>query len=135
MEPLRRQQLETRIFDEIQTILTEGDRPYLQGLSPAELLEALENELRFVGLYAHSDTETPIVIRAILERHIEQWAKDFLAHKKQDIPESHIEIEASPFASIRPSAAVGILKTRVDHHISLISSAQDTHMQISPSRA
>ncbi len=135
MEPLTRQQLETRIFEAIQTILTEGDQSYLQGLSQADLLEALENELRFLGLYAHSDTETPVVIRTILERHIAQWAQDPASREQQDIPESHIAIDASPFAHIRASATAGILRTRVVPYISFTSPAQEPHMQISPNPA
>jgi hypothetical protein len=41
MDPLKRKELEERVFEEVQTILTEGDCPYLQGLSRAALLEAL----------------------------------------------------------------------------------------------
>jgi len=132
VEPLTRQQLETRILEAIQTVLAEGDQSYLQGLSQTDLFEALENEMRFRGLYAHSDTETPIVIRTILERHIAQWVQDLASRTKQAIPASHIEIEASPFARLRATASAGILRTKVALYISFTSPAQDPHMQISP---
>lgn len=79
MDPLTRKDLEKRIWKEVQIILTEGDRPYLRGLPRTTLVEALENELRFLGLYAHSDTETSAVIHTFLEQHIDQWRKDYLA--------------------------------------------------------
>ena len=77
MDPLKRKELEERVLEEVQTILTEGDRPYLQGLSCAALLEALENELRFLGLYVHGDSETPAVIHTLLEQHLDQWRTDY----------------------------------------------------------
>ena len=77
MDLLTRKDLEKHIWKEVQIILTEGDRTYLQGLPRAALVEALENELRFLGLYAHSDTEAPAVIHALLEQHIDQWRKDY----------------------------------------------------------
>jgi hypothetical protein len=77
LDPLKRKELEERVFAEVQTILTEGDRPYLQELSRAALLEALENELRFLGLYVHGDSETPAVIHTLLERYLDQWRIDY----------------------------------------------------------
>ena len=58
MDPGTRIQLKARIRQEVETMLTEGDRVYLQGLSPSALLEAVESELRFLGLYAHEDQES-----------------------------------------------------------------------------
>ena len=77
MDPLKRKELEERVFEEVQTILTDGDRPYLQELSRAALLEALENELRFLGLYVHGDSETPAAIHTLLEQHLDQWRTDY----------------------------------------------------------
>jgi hypothetical protein len=77
MDPLKRKELEERVYAEVQTILTEGDRPYLQELPRAALLEALENELRFLGLYIHGDSETPAVIHTLLEQHLDQWRIDY----------------------------------------------------------
>jgi len=77
VDPLKRKELEERVFAEVQTILTEGDRPYLQELSRAALLEALENELRFLGLYVHGDRETPVAIHTLLEQHLDQWRTDY----------------------------------------------------------
>jgi hypothetical protein len=77
MNPRQKKELEERVFEEVQTILTEGDRPYLQTLSRAALLEVLENELRFLGLYVHGDSETPAVIHSLLEQHLDQWRTDY----------------------------------------------------------
>lgn len=67
MDPGTRIQLKARIRQEVETILTEGDRVYLRELSPSALLEAVESELHFLGFYAHEDRETPAVIHRILE--------------------------------------------------------------------
>jgi len=66
MEPGSREVLMQRIHQEVRTILTEGDCVTLQGLPRQALLESLENELRFLGLYSHSDTETPCVMGVTL---------------------------------------------------------------------
>ena len=71
------QNLEECIEENVQIILTEGDRLYLQGLSRTDLVDALENELRFLGLYAHSDTETPAAIHALVDQRIDQWRRDY----------------------------------------------------------
>lgn len=73
MDSLERKQLEERLFGEVQKLLAIGDQNYIQGLSRTALLEALENELRFLGLYAHTDRETPEVIRTILEQNLGHW--------------------------------------------------------------
>ena len=85
MDPLARKHLEERIFEEVQTLLMEGDRTYLQGLSCATLLEAMENELRFLGLYAHSDVETPTMIHALLEQHLDWWRMRYLSQQDSSI--------------------------------------------------
>ena len=113
MELLARQQLETRIHEEIRTIFTnsrvsKGNRSYLQELSQSELLETLENELRFVGLYTYGDIEISVVVKSILEEYIEQWIQKFLSNEQQDVSESQIEIEASPFMHVSTNGPVGI---------------------------
>ena len=85
MDLLTRKHLEERIFGEVQTILLDGDCTYLQGLSRAALLEAMENELRFLGLYAHSDAETPIMIHAILEQYLDLWRMRYLSQQDSSI--------------------------------------------------
>ena len=91
MDPLTRQQLERRVEKEIRLLLTEGDIPYLRSLGHTEFVEALANELRFLGRYTHSDKETPIIIRALLENYIAHWK------------------QASPFVPIYDSAAAWIV--------------------------
>ena len=102
MDPGTRIQLKARIRQEVETMLTEGDRVYLQGLSPSALLEAVESELRFLGLYAHEDHETPVVIHKILEGHLDAWCQLYLWSPK-------VEIDASPLIQESHSAAVKIL--------------------------
>jgi hypothetical protein len=102
MDPGTRIQLKACIRQEVETMLTEGDRVYLQGLSPSALLEAVENELCFLGLYAHEDHETPVVIHRILEEHLDAWCQLYLWSPK-------VEIDASPFIQESQSEAVKIL--------------------------
>src|SRR2546426_7151596 len=131
--------LEERIREAVQQLLEAGDPAYLQGLSRQAFMDALENELRFLGLYRHDDHDTPARVHAFVEDHADQWRLEYLSQPppalssaQQDIPASHIEIEASPFVSLRASAAIGILRTKGGHYISFTARAQDPHMQISP---
>jgi hypothetical protein len=71
----------------------------LQGLSRLAFIEALENELRFLGLYSHGDQETPAVIHALVEEHIDQWRMHYalqqengLSSAPQPTPASRMEI-------------------------------------------
>jgi hypothetical protein len=102
MDPGTRIQLKARIRQEVETMLTEGDRVYLRGLSPSALLEAVESELHFLGFYAHEDRETPAVIHRILEEHLDAWCQLYLWSPK-------VEIDASPLIQESHSAAVKIL--------------------------
>jgi hypothetical protein len=99
MDPGTRTQLKAHIEREVETMLTEGDRIYLQGLSPSALLEAVESELHFLGLYTHEDHETPAVIHRILEEHLDAWCQLYLWSPK-------VEIDTSPFIQEYHSAAV-----------------------------
>ena len=65
--------LETRVKQEVLSMLTEGDWSYLNGLSHSAMIEALEGELGFLGLYSHKDTETPRFIKELLGRHLTKW--------------------------------------------------------------
>jgi hypothetical protein len=135
MEPSR--PLEERIREAVHQLLEAGDPAYLQGLARMAFIDALENELRFLGLYRHNDPETPARIRAFVEEHADQWRLEYLS-QQQDMPISHIEIEASPFVPIPASASKGILITKVDHYIRFTLAAHDSpisHMQISPDPA
>ena len=73
MDALARKHLEERVEKEVSIMLLEGDRDYLQGLSRAALLEVLEKELRFLGFYSYEDRETPVLIRDLLDRELDQW--------------------------------------------------------------
>lgn len=79
-------------------MLTEGDRTYLENLSFSALLEVVENELRFLGLYAHEDIETPAVIHRILEKNLDTWCEEYLWAPK-------VEIDSSPY--IQESQSLG----------------------------
>jgi hypothetical protein len=53
-------------------MLSEGDFDYLRSLSRTALGEVIENELRFLGLYAYEDHEAPMIIHALVEKHLDQ---------------------------------------------------------------
>jgi len=132
MDPLTRKHLEERIFEEVQTMLTVGDRSYLQGLSRAALLEAMENEFRFLGLYAHSDTETPTMLHAILEQHIDLWRMHYLSQQDSSIssaqpPTPAIPVEiTSPFVQKIVSAGSSFQIAKVPRYSDLL------HIQSNP---
>lgn len=73
MNTLARKALEERVEREARDLLKGGDKAYLSGLSRAGLLEALETELRFLGLYSREDRETPLMIRDILRQKLDAW--------------------------------------------------------------
>lgn len=75
MLPLEKKCLEQRILKEARLLLEVADQSYLQALpSRSAFIEALENELRFIGLYEHGDEETAQVIHAILEEQFDELA-------------------------------------------------------------
>ena len=76
MDALARNHLEERVEKEVSIMLIEGDQDYLQGLSRNALLEVLEKELRFLGLYVYEDRETPVMIRAFLDRNLDTWRQN-----------------------------------------------------------
>jgi hypothetical protein len=61
------------ITEAMQMLLAEGDQEYLGGLTADALLEALENELRFLGLYRYDDTAAQALVQAYLARHLAHW--------------------------------------------------------------
>lgn len=71
-------ELAVLVVTEVQKMMKEGDRAYLRGLERSALLDVLESELRFMGLYSHRDQETPRMIRTILEERIDQLCDDYL---------------------------------------------------------
>ena len=60
-------------------MLTEGDLDYLRSVSHTALGEVIENELRFLGLYAYGDQETPVLIHAFVNEHLDQWRIQYLS--------------------------------------------------------
>jgi hypothetical protein len=142
MDPSAQKRLEERIVEEVQTMLTEGDRTYLNGLSRDALLEALETELRFLGLYTHDDQETPKVIRVFLETHLDQWCEEYLWQEEtpmpgeqqtipeQTTPEMKVEIEESLLIQTSSSAGTGIPMTKVTHYIGFTPPIQRPSIQV-----
>ena len=122
MDTLTRKRLEERILEEVQILLNEGDRTYFQGLSRSDFLEALENELRFLGLYAHNDRETPVVLRTILEQHLDQWLIDIeeqksaMSTEQQPIQKIYVEIPVSPLVRMINSVPCGIQSTKTTYY-------------------
>jgi hypothetical protein len=79
MDPGTRKRLEERLYEEVDTIFTVGDRDYLCSLSRHALGKAIEDELRFLGLYAYEDRETPAVLHTLIEQHLDHWRHAYLA--------------------------------------------------------
>ena len=84
MDALERKRLEERIFEEVKTMLEEGDITYLMKFDRAGLMEALEHELGFLGLYHRDDRETPLLIHKLLEESLDQWYGDYLRPRVQE---------------------------------------------------
>jgi hypothetical protein len=78
MDPGAYKRLETDILAMIPDLFAVADRDALQGRSREAIAAALENELRFLGLYAHDDTVTPQMIHQIVEQHIDAWMQQYL---------------------------------------------------------
>lgn len=123
-----RQALEQRIHQEIQTIFAAGDRPHLQALPRNVLLESLENELRFLGLYSHSDQETPQVIHTILEAHLDQWRASYLVQPKHIIfherqtPRIDIQGTTSPLVHINTIVSSGVIIEQATRYFGFLPS-------------
>ena len=78
MDPGAYKHLETDILAMIPDLFAVADRDTLQGRSREAIAAALENELRFLGLYAYGDTVTPQMIHRIVEQHIDHWIQQYL---------------------------------------------------------
>ena len=76
MDAKERDAIEARVKAEVRIMLTEGNIGYLQQLTRPSMLEMLEEELGFLGLYSNKDQETPKLIREILEEHLDVWISD-----------------------------------------------------------
>jgi hypothetical protein len=82
MNLLEVKQLEERITGEVQTVLTEGDLDYLKGLSRSALLELLESEIMFLGVYPIDNREAPVVVNRVLEENLDYWREIYLGKKR-----------------------------------------------------
>lgn len=78
MDPRAYQRLEADILEMIPALFAVADRDTLQGCSREAIAAALENELRFLGLYAYGDTVTPQMIHQIVEQHLDHWMQQYL---------------------------------------------------------
>jgi hypothetical protein len=78
MDPEAYKRLEADILAMIPDLFAVADRDAFQGRSREALAAALENELRFLGLYAYGDTVTPQMIHRIVEQHIDAWMQQYL---------------------------------------------------------
>jgi hypothetical protein len=119
MNPLARQELHDRIFNAVQLLLAVSDRNYLRSLSRSTFLDALENELRFLGFYAASDEETLHAVHAFLDRHVDQWQLDIKQVQAaaftelQSLQERRVQMPTSPLLyNIENSSSIlSLMKT------------------------
>ena len=87
MDPGAYKRLETDILAMIPELFAVADRDTLQGRSRETIAAALENELRFLGLYPYGDTVTPHMIHRIVEQHIDAWIQQYL--RRLPLPTGH----------------------------------------------
>ena len=121
MDTLARKALEERVGREARELLKGGDQAYLSGLSRVGLLEALETELRFLGLYSHEDQETPAVIRDILRQKLDEWWQN---------PDAEVRFPESLWIVKFSGAGVGLLRSETNHRFNfaqLASISTDIH--------
>lgn len=112
MDALEKKRLEERIFEEVKTMLEEGDINYLTRLDRAGLMEALEHELGFLGLYHRDDRETPALIHTLLEKNLDQWCEYYFRPRTVKV-----QIEASPLIQNTSSAATGVMRPERTQYI------------------
>jgi hypothetical protein len=118
--------LQDRIFHAVQVLLSVGDRGYLRRLSRAAFLDALEQELRFFGVYASSDADITTCIRVFLEQHVDQWQLD-IAYIQEDIfsasqslQERRVELPSSPLLHMIDNASPVLSIRKTTHFFSPI---------------
>ena len=73
MDPGTRKRLTTTILASVPKLFAVADPTYLPALSRGVLVAALENELRFLGLYSYDDNATRAEIQTIVEQHVDHW--------------------------------------------------------------
>lgn len=134
MNPLARQELYDRIFHTVQLLLAVSDRDYLRRLSRSLFLDALENELRFLGLYVSSDEETRNAIHSFLESHVDQWQFD-IEHmpetsftELQSLPERRVQMPTSPLLQSIENASSTLSLRKTTHFFGFIP-LQHTNIQ------
>jgi len=139
MDPRAKKRLEDSILGAVQGLLAVGNQSYLQGLSRPDFIEALKNELRFVGLYRHDDAETAAIIHTLLEQHIDQWRiqiaqqKDALSSAPQVYPEIRIHLSRAPFVQMTTSTTSGIPRNDTTRYVGFMPPMERTQIQVSPS--
>ena len=79
MDPKTQACLEVQLMEAVTTMLTEGDRDYLRALSRRALGEVIEQEVRFLGLYATEDPDVPQRIHVWVDQHLDQWRAAYLS--------------------------------------------------------
>jgi hypothetical protein len=100
MDALERKQLQERTFEEVRRMLEEGNINYLMGFDRAGLMKALEDELRFLGLYHRDDGESPLLIHKLLEVHLDELYASYLRPRLQETqqkPKTMVQIAKVPW--------------------------------------
>jgi hypothetical protein len=119
MDALERQQLQERTFEEVRRMLEEGDINYLIGFNRAGLMGALEDELRFLGLYYRDDQESPALIHALLEEHLDELYDRYLRPRvpeTQQNPETVVQFERAPWVIFFTAGAGALRDEGTQYH-------------------
>jgi hypothetical protein len=119
MDALERKQLQERTFEEVRRMLEEGDINYLMGFDRAGLMGALEDELRFLGLYYRDDRESPALIHALLEEHLDELYNLYLRPRVQETqqnPETVVQIEKVPWVVFFTAGSCTLRDERTQYH-------------------
>lgn len=103
MDTAKIQALEERVIREVHIMLAEGDEAFLVGLSRDALIEALEDELRFLGLYAYEDQESSTVIRDLLRKNLDKWWQK---------PRVRVQLADSPWSLWSSGMPAGLMITK-----------------------
>jgi hypothetical protein len=119
MDAFERQQLQERTFEEVRRMLEEGDIHYLMGFNRSGLMGALEDELRFLGLYSREDRESPAFIHALLEERLDAWYDRYLRPRVQETqqnPATVVHIEKTPWVVFFTAGADALKDERTEYH-------------------
>jgi hypothetical protein len=127
MDASERRPLEDRIIEEVKMMLTEGDIHYLMGKDRAGLMEALEHECRFLGLYHRDDWESLSLIHKLLEENIDQWYESYLKPRLEE----KAQRASSPWIQETSSAGTGIALSQATKYIGFMLPTERPLIQIS----